>query len=149
MARSIPPGYTYLPGTARRVLTPTGDIISRRQAEKIDAQARGHPDKEAQRATAGSGLSNAERGYRDSWRRNAEKQGLETRIRGNADYQNFKRELRDLERTRTDLINSMGKNAGRKEYQKQFSDIYLRYGLITDAQYKKYVALFCQIGIWH
>jgi hypothetical protein len=142
MAKSLPPGYTYLPGSARRVLTPTGDTISRRQAENIDAQARGYASKEQQRETArASGISGAIQDIRDSWRRNAEKQGLNTRIRGNTDYQNFKRELRDLDRSRQDLLSTMGKREGQREYQRQRLDTYLKYNLITDAQYKKYLGV--------
>jgi hypothetical protein len=152
MARSLPPGYRYATPielieagkslTSRQVVTPSGDLIARRQAENIDAQARGYESKEHQREAAkSSGISDAVQGYRDSWRRNAEKQGLDTRIRGNVDYQNFRRELQDLDRSRADLLKTMGKKAGQKEYKKQYSDIYLKYGLITDAQYKKYLGV--------
>lgn len=99
------------------------------------------PEKLAQqsRDTRSSAISGDVQNIRDSWRRNAEKQGVDIRIRGNTDYQNFKRELQDLEKSRESLYNSLGKRQGRNEYKEQHLNIYLKYGLITQGQYDKYM----------
>jgi hypothetical protein len=146
---SLPIGYRYATPieliasgkspTSRQVVTPAGDFIPRRQAEKIDAQSRGYSTKEEQRAAAkSSGISRDVQDIRNSFRKQADKYGLDTKIRGNAEYQKFKQELQDLQKSYPDLLKSLGKQRGRDEYQLQRIDIYLKFGLISKADYDKY-----------
>ena len=146
---SLPIGYRYASPveliaagkspTSRQVVTPAGDLIPRRQAEKLDAQSRGYPTKEEQRAAAkSSGISNEVQSIRASWRKQSDKYGLDSRIRNNSEYQKFKQELQDLEKSRADLLKSLGKLRGQDEYQLQRLDIYLKFGRISEADYNAY-----------
>ncbi len=126
---SLPIGYRYATPielltagrspTSRQVVTPAGELISRRQAEKIDAQLRGFATKEEQRAASGtSGISSEEQAYRASWRKQAEWQ--------------------DLKKSIPDLVKSLGKQQGGMEYERQRLDIFLKFGLISAADYDRY-----------
>jgi hypothetical protein len=141
---ALAPGYKYQAGThSRTVITPAGELISRRQAENIAAQLAGHSTLSAQRRAGGlrSGISDEERSSRASWRRTSEAQGLDARIRGNADYKLFAQELKQVDGSKQHLINTLGKRAGRDEFLKQRLDVYLKHGLITRAQYNSYRGL--------
>src|SRR5262249_24004267 len=153
---SLPIGYRYATPlellaagkslTSRQVVTPDGDFISRRQAEKLDAQQRGFTSKEEQRAAAKAsaptgGISSEVQSIRESYRKQAEQYGLDTRIRGNANYQMFKQERQDLEKTYDDLVKSLGKQQGNLEYRRQRLDIYLKFGLISQDDYDRYMGV--------
>jgi len=146
---SLPIGYRYATPielltagrspTSRQVVTPAGELISRRQAEKIDAQLRGFATKEEQRAASGtSGISSEEQAYRASWRKQAALYGLDTRIRENTQYQMFRQEWQDLKKSIPDLVKSLGKQQGGMEYERQRLDIFLKFGLISAADYDRY-----------
>jgi hypothetical protein len=138
---ALAPGFKYEPGShSRTVVTPDGERISRRQAENIASQLAGHSSLSAQRRAGGlrSGISDEERENRNSWRKNAEAQGLDARIKGNADYKLFNQELKQVDKSQQHLIKSLGKQAGGEEYKKQRLDVYLKFGLITKTQYNAY-----------
>jgi hypothetical protein len=141
---ALAPGYKYVPGTRNRdVYAPSGDIISRRQAENIASQLAGYDTLSAQRRAAGlrAGLSDEEKANRASWRRTSETQGLDGRIRNNADFKLFNQELKQVDGSKQHLINVLGKRDGRYEFLKQRLDVYLKFGRISDADYKKYLGL--------
>jgi hypothetical protein len=148
-------------GSAQRYQnTETGETLSRRQFDKRygSLSQDGFTSYEARQKAADvlrekggaakavaneRGLSREARNIRESWKRNAEKSGLDTRIRKNGNFQAFKSEIKSIEQSQADLLKRFGgdKRAANTEYKKQKLDTYLKFGLISRNDYDHYMGV--------
>lgn len=73
----------------------------------------------------------------ESWKRNAVKTGKDTKIRGNADYKAFRKQIEKQQQ----ILRQVEKGfTTRKDYVKGRLKIYLNFGLIDQEAYDAYLA---------
>jgi hypothetical protein len=153
--------WVRLPGSANRYRdTETGEELSRRQfdrrygslaqqgftsyeqRQRISEQLR-EKGGAAKSVANERGLSRETRNIRESWKRQSEKYGLEARIRGNREYQAWKTEIQDIERWYQQQSKKAALSSERaelqREYKQQRLDTYLKFGLISQGDYDKYM----------